>query len=156
MLISLKRILNQLWWWYVGGPLWRHTINQKMTIKGSNLPNKAWKMRVVCPVFQTCLSYSSDTQQYLWTNQIPLFHWTGVYLVFLFWFAHINKISKQFSKYWTDHSFFHALFGRCTTFYGHFMVDGVTSEGVHPHTIILLSIHYILNIITNKKLQYFY
>ena len=26
-------------------------------------------------------------------------------------------------------SFFHALFGRCTAFYGHFLVDVVTSEG---------------------------
>ena len=26
-------------------------------------------------------------------------------------------------------SFFDALFGRCTTFYGHFLVDFVTSEG---------------------------
>ena len=23
------------WWWYVGGPLWRQNIDQKMTIKGS-------------------------------------------------------------------------------------------------------------------------
>ena len=26
-------------------------------------------------------------------------------------------------------SFFHALFGRCTAFYGHFLVDVVTSQG---------------------------
>ena len=36
-------------------------------------------------------------------------------------------------------SFFDALFGRCTAFYGHFLVDVVTSEGVHPHTIISFS-----------------
>ena len=37
-------------------------------------------------------------------------------------------------------SFFHALFGRCTDFYGHFLVDVVTSEGstrISPSSLII-------------------
>ena len=65
-----------------------------------------------------------------------------------------NLLSKQLPKPGGPLSFFHALFGRCTAFYGHFLVDVGMSEGVHPHTMILLAIRYILNIITNKKLQF--
>ena len=44
----------------------------------------------------------------------------------------------------------HALFGKSTVVYGHFLLDVMTSEGVHPH-IILLSIVCILSKISNYK-----
>ena len=62
---------------------------------------------------------------------------------FLLWFTHINKIllSKQLSNTGQtplNFSCLISLFGRCTAFYGHFLVDFVTSERVHLHTIITL------------------
>ena len=41
---------SNVWWWYVGGPLWRHSVRSKMTIKGSRsdkegMTNAEWSTR---------------------------------------------------------------------------------------------------------------
>ena len=67
----------------------------------------------------------------------------------------VQPVSRQFWKPGGPHFFFMPLFGRNVTLYGNFACHRVTSDWVHLHTIISFSIHYILNIITNKKLQFF-
>ena len=118
------------------------------------------KMRVVQPVFQVCLFYTSQTHDST-LEPIKLHYFTEQestrFSFFVMICTHRTKYGYQnnFQISGRPLSFLDPLFGRCTAFYGHFLVDVVTSEGVHLHTIISLSIHYILNIITNKKLQFF-
>ena len=67
----------------------------------------------------------------------------------------VQLVFRQFWKPDGPHFFFMPLFGKSVALYGHFARHCVTSDWVHLHTIISFSIHYILNIITNKKLHFF-
>ena len=91
------------------------------------------KMRVVRPVFQICLFYSSQTRDST-LDPIKLHYftkqWSTRFSFFVMICAHRTKYCYQnnFQIPGGQLSFFHALFGRCTTFYGHFLVHVVTSE----------------------------
>ena len=125
---------------------------------------RAWKKSVVRPVFQICLLYTWHTRdrqfepiklhysKNVWSTRLSKF-------VIVCAFRSKNCGSPGFQTILktgqTTLFFFMPLFGRNVALYGNFVNDAVTSDWVYPHTIISFSIHYVVNIITNKKLQFF-
>ena len=88
---------------------------------------------VVHSVFQVCLFYASQSCGRAW-EPIKLHYfsnvWSNRFSFHVYFCANgsKNECSTWFFIFWKTTHFFHALFGRSPTFYGHFPADTVTSE----------------------------
>ena len=94
------------------------------------------KCRVVCPVFQGCLFYTSCSCDKAW-KPIKLLYFRNVWFTRFPFFVYFSANGAKKcgtpgfpliqKTGWTTH-FIHALFVRSDAFYGHFRADTVTSE----------------------------
>ena len=135
LLFSLTLKKQTTWWWYAGGlPLTSQHRLENDHKRQCICQIRHEKMRGVRPVFRSCfdnniLFYVRKSKQNMKNRWTPV-QWNNA-----IWLAlkhcHVSmtcKINKSV-KPGEPLSFFHALFGRCTTFYGHFLIDVLTSEG---------------------------
>ena len=125
------------WWWYAGGRLWRHSVCSKMTIKGSR--SDKWGIKIVLwsaqfselkenrvdHTFWLHLQKNKQKMKTGWTTHSwNKAIWLALSLCHMTMMRKINKLEKAGGPQGN----FHALFGRCAAFYGHFWADTVTSE----------------------------
>ena len=135
LLFSLTLKKQTTWWWYVGGlPLTSQHGPENDHKRQCICQIRHEKMRGVRLVFRSC--FANNILFYVRKSKQNMKNWwTPVQWNNAIWLAlkhcHVSMTCKtnKSVKPGGPLSFFHALFGRCTAFYGHFLIDVLTSQG---------------------------